>query len=96
MAEFHIGLGYITMHHTGTENEFLLRIFDRCAAKTHLFSYMKVGGTKMKFMPTPRFGPNGASVHGKYIVLAIYWEKYFGKISLTKHFFTLRNQVEKR
>ena len=42
----------------------LLRIFDRCAAKTCIFSYAtrsESGEPKMEFMPTPRFGPNGAS-----------------------------------
>ena len=58
MAEIHNGLQCISMQHTGAENEFLLRIFDRCAAKTRIkFG----GGGKMEFMPTPRFGPNGAS-----------------------------------
>ena len=28
MAEFHIGLQYISKQHTGAENAFLLRIFD--------------------------------------------------------------------
>ena len=39
MAEFHIRLQYISKQHTGAENVFLLRIFDRCAAKTRIFSY---------------------------------------------------------
>ena len=51
MAEFHIGLQYISMQHTGAENEFLLRIFDRCAAKTRIFSYVKVGGPKWSSCP---------------------------------------------
>ena len=33
----HIRLQYISMQHTGAENAFLLRIFDRCAAKTWIF-----------------------------------------------------------
>ena len=37
MAEFQIGLQYISMQDTGAENEFLLRKFDRCAAKTRIF-----------------------------------------------------------
>ena len=65
MAEFHIRLQYISKQHTGAENAFLLRIFDRCAAKTRIFSYAtrgeSGGGGKMKFSPIPRFGPNGAS-----------------------------------
>ena len=61
MAEFHVGLQYISMQHTGAENEFFLRILYRCAAETHIFSYLKVGGPEKEFMPTPRFGPNGAS-----------------------------------
>ena len=44
VAEFHIGLQYISMQHTGYENEFLLKIFDRWGAKTRIFSYVKVGG----------------------------------------------------
>ena len=39
VAEFHIRLQYISKQHTGAENAFLLRIFERCAAKTHIFSY---------------------------------------------------------
>ena len=64
MAEFHIWLQYISKQHTGAENAFLLRIFDQCAAKTRIFlTRHKVnrGGGQMEFMPTPRFGPNGAS-----------------------------------
>ena len=52
MAEFHIGLQYISMQHTGAKNEFLLRIFDRYAAKTRIFSYVKVeGGPKWNSRP---------------------------------------------
>ena len=39
MTEFHIWLQHISKQHTGAENAFLLRIFDRCAAKIHMFSY---------------------------------------------------------
>ena len=34
MAKCHIRLQYISKQHTGAENAFLLRIFNRCAAKT--------------------------------------------------------------
>jgi len=64
VAEFHIQLQYISKQHMGAENTFLLRIFDQCAAKTRIFSYAtqsKSRGAKMEFMPTPIFGPNGAS-----------------------------------
>ena len=65
MAEFHIRLQYISNQHTGAANAFLLKIFDRCAAKTCIFTYAtrseSGGGGGMEFMPTPRFGPNGAS-----------------------------------
>ena len=65
MAEFHIRLQYISKQYMGAENAFLLRIFDRSAAKTRIFSYAtrreSGGGGKMEFMPTPRLGPNGAS-----------------------------------
>ena len=39
MTKFHIWLQYISKQHTDAENAFLLRIFDRCAAKTRIFSY---------------------------------------------------------
>ena len=39
MAEFHIRLHYISKPHTSAEKAFLLRIFDRCADKTRIFSY---------------------------------------------------------
>ena len=65
VAEFEIRLQYTSKQHTGAENAFLLRIFDWYAAKTWIFSYatrIESGRGKMEFMPTPRFGPNGASV----------------------------------
>ena len=40
MAEFHIWLKYISKQHMGAKNTFLLRIFDRCAAKTRFFPYV--------------------------------------------------------
>ena len=75
MAEFHIRLQYNSMEPTGAENAFLLRIFDQSNAKTRIFSYTKVGGSKMEFMPTPRIGPNGASGH-----LGFKWKVWLYKL----------------
>ena len=61
MAEFHIWIQYISMQYMGAENAFLLRIFNRCAPKTRIFSYTKVGGAQNGVHATPRSGPNGAS-----------------------------------
>ena len=85
MAEFQIGLQYISMQDTGAENEFLLRKFDRCAAKTRIFSYVKVGGPKMEIMPTPRFGPNGASA----------WMRWLSTLTFSLMVFTSVRQVKR-
>ena len=57
MAEFHIGLHYISMQHTGTENEFFLRILYRCSAETRIFSYLKVGGAQNGVYAQPKIWP---------------------------------------
>ena len=73
MAEFHIWLQYIFKQHMGAENTFLLRIFDQCAAKSRIFltrhKVNRGGGGQMDFMPTPRFGPNGAFEYGTKFLL---------------------------
>ena len=90
MAEFHIGLQYISMQHMGAENDFLLRIFDRCAAKTRIFSDVKVGGgAKMEFMPTPRFGPNGASA--LYDIMSVLQET-----KIKKNYMKVKSDMKQR
>ena len=90
MAELHIRLQYISKQHTGADNAFLLGIFDRCAAKTHIFSYAKRSelgeGAKMELMPTPRFGLNGACVNFVHLdrVLTYVSSQIFDKINFLK------------